>query len=281
MKSRLFWIAAMLLTMTVIAPVHAQCSGGFCRGPATNVAEYRWQTREDDPNRRYLYFGDVCVGGYDLVEDCWRPYDAQTGQWGPCAVPPWGAAPAAAQAEKPSANFGVDTSKLSGPEKYTLHTQTGARQLTREAAHDLVGAALQDDSGKLRVTIIGPDDKQKIVAADLARLGGDLPGWAVVRHYGADHWSVQPGFVKTGSPTIYCQAPGGKVLHRQDDYDGGGEALVQALRKAKASYDSKKDPDLRNGASDAELPPVAAYGLAALLGAGVSHFLQRRKAGEA
>ena len=32
---------------------------------------------------------------------------------------------------------------------------------------------------------------------------------------------LDPGFVTTGKPTIYVQSADGKVLHRQDDYDGG------------------------------------------------------------
>ena len=48
-----------------------------------------------------------------------------------------------------------------------------------------------------------------------------------------------------GQPTVYCQTPGGKVLHRQDDYAGGAVAAVAALRKAKDTYEARRDPDLR------------------------------------
>jgi len=262
-------------------PVNAQCSNGSCLVPTRQPVEYEWRLRDGDPERRYLYRNNVCIGAYDVEHDYYRPYDAEAQTWGDCCQPPWKTPTAAGTKawQSPTHNYGVDTSKLGNQEKYTLHTTAGSRQLSKDAAQGLVGASLPDDSQKLRVTVIGPEDKQKQVLADLGRLGPDLSIWAVTRAYAPEHWSVQPGFVKTGSPTIYCQAPSGKVLHRQDDYEGGGEALVEALRKAKATYDPKKDPDLRVANQDTDVSKTATWGLALALGAGLCQFLQRRKAG--
>ena len=175
-------------------------------------------------------------------------------------------------------NFGVDQDKLSGEDEYSVHDRNGCRNISKSEAHKIVGQKLQDDSNKLRITVIGEDGTQKRVTADIRGLMKDIDNWAILRGYPPNHWSLEPGFVTTGSPTIYCQAPSGKVLHRQDDYQGGGEELSEALRKAKSGYDSKKDPDLRK----TQLPPPVTvnplqYGLAAVVGAGVMLYSKRRK----
>jgi hypothetical protein len=69
------------------------------------------------------------------------------------------------------------------------------------------------------------------------------------------------GFRTDGRPTIYVQDAAGRVLHRQDDYDGA-EQLAGALRRP-GPYDPATDPDRRKkpepkpDAKPAEpLPPV-------------------------
>ena len=74
------------------------------------------------------------------------------------------------------------------------------------------------------------------------------------------------GFVTTGKPTIYVQAPDGKVLHRQDDYQGGAPELAEAIRRIDPNYDPKKDFDLRKLLripNPLSKVPVAAWLLAA------------------
>jgi hypothetical protein len=66
--------------------------------------------------------------------------------------------------------------------------------------------------------------------------------------------------VTSGSPTIYLQAPDGKVLHRQDDYRPGD---LGAIRKAIARYDAKKDPDARR-------PAVAGLPLLLVMGGAIA-----------
>src|SRR5581483_11679383 len=136
-----------------------------------------------------------------------------------------------------------------------------------------------DDSRKCRITVIGPGALRQKVLDDLAKAPG-LSTWAIMRGYDPGHWAMTgAGFVTKGSPTIYCQAPDGRVLHRQDDYDGGAEALLQALRKAKESYDPKKDPDLRQTIKPAGPVPVGGYLVALVMGAcGSSIFLKRKGA---
>ena len=70
----------------------------------------------------------------------------------------------------------------------------------------------------------------------------DIDNWASLRGYPPNHWSLEPGFVTTGSPTIYCQAPSGKVLHRQDDYQGGGEELSEALPESQERLRLQEGP---------------------------------------
>jgi hypothetical protein len=272
MKTYLF--AALIFLGTALT-ANAQCGGGQCRQPEPQPTGYEWQANPADPGRVYLYLAGRLLGGYDLAEDYYRPYDTQSDSWGektsPPVVPPH---------RQQQAFFGVDASKLTGSEKYTLHTGAGCQEITKSEAHGIVGSQLQDDSNKLRVTVIGNDSQQKQVAADLAKSQADLANWAIIRGYSPDHWALKPGFVTSGSPTIYCQAPTGKVLHRQDDYQGGGKALAEALRKAKDIYDPKNDKDLRKSGADVDLSKGASYGLALAAGVGGSVLLSRRKEGE-
>jgi hypothetical protein len=91
-----------------------------------------------------------------------------------------------------------------------------------------------------------------------------------IRDYDPKSWELSCGFKTDGDPTVYCQAPSGKVLHRQDDYQGGPDALIGALRKAKANYDPKRDPDLRKADTITQLavnlfPFAIAAGIALII----------------
>jgi hypothetical protein len=61
-----------------------------------------------------------------------------------------------------------------------------------------------------------------------------------VQDYAPGNWAVKDGFFTEGKPTIYLQAPNGKVLHRQDDYSDGAAGLATALRKADPNYSPLK-----------------------------------------
>jgi len=144
-------------------------------------------------------------------------------------------------------NFGIDRSGLNGSaERITLD----GREITRsEAAQILQAGSLHDDSGKLRLTVIGTEADRRRVLDDLKGPLADMASQCLVQDYSPDHWAVaRAGFYTTGKPTIYVQAPDGKVLHRQDDYMDGAEGLrlaFEQLRKPDPDYRPDKDPDLR------------------------------------
>jgi len=148
-------------------------------------------------------------------------------------------------------NFGIDRARLngSGAERITLD----GRQISRsEAARVLETAGLADDSGKLRLTVIGPESDRRRVLDDLKGPLADIAAECLVQDYPPDHWAVaKVGFHTAGKPTIYVQAPDGKVLHRQDDYTDGAEGLrvaFERLRRPDPNYRPDKDRDLRRPA---------------------------------
>lgn len=126
------------------------------------------------------------------------------------------------------------------------------RKVDRQTAFEslLGGAAagsLPDDSGLLRLTVIGSDADRNRVIDDLKTHAAlaEFRGAVLVTDYPPDAWAVKDvGFKRDGRPTVYVQAPGGKVIHRQDEYDGP-ERLAGAIRRAR-SYDPAKDKDLRD-----------------------------------
>jgi hypothetical protein len=159
-------------------------------------------------------------------------------------------------------NYGVDTRKIdSSRERYRLD---GHIVSEKEALDILDDPTITDDSGLLRLTVVGTDDQRKAVLTDLAdspALAG-FKGKLVVQDYDPSRWELQCGFQAKGTPTVYVQTPDGKVLHRQDDYRDGADGLKTALTKASdgyvptpaatnrvraadPSYDPKKDQDLR------------------------------------
>jgi hypothetical protein len=170
---------------------------------------------------------------------------------GACNVPvAVRAAPAAAPAAAPvteqavAENFGVDLDKLRpGGDAYRL----GDRECSREEAIRAIEKGLPDDAGKLRITLIGPDAFRKPIEREVrtSELASRCLLWSVP----PDHWSLRdldakkPAFKVDGSPTIYCQAPDGRVLWRQDD----GARALENLRKVAKSYDAKKDPGPGSG----------------------------------
>lgn len=131
---------------------------------------------------------------------------------------------------------GTDPERLTPREEYRVGGQVVSRD---EALKALQSGRLTDDSKKLRLTVIGSGaERQKV----LSGLPSEVRDRCLVKDYAPDHWAVKgAGFKADGHPTVYVQAPDGKVLHRQDD----GEGVAEAVRKADPNYDPKKDPDLR------------------------------------
>lgn len=148
-------------------------------------------------------------------------------------------------------NFGIDRSRLNGSAERIM---LDGREITpSEAARILQAGSLADDSGKLRLTVIGTEADRRRVLDDLKGPLADIAAQCLVQDYPPDHWAVAgAGFYTAGKPTIYVQAPDGKVLHRQDDYADGAEGFRQAferLRKPDPNYRPDKDRDLRRPAN--------------------------------
>jgi hypothetical protein len=160
------------------------------------------------------------------------------------------------QTELTKRNFGVSSDKIAKNEVYSVN----GRIITQPA-----GQPIPDDSGKLHLTIIGNEAERRRVLLDLATAPelAEFRDRFLVQDYPPDHWAVSLcGFYTAGHPTIYLQQPSGKVLHRQDDYDGP-RRLAEALRKASNTYDANRDPDLRVAALDLSHIPTPAYILVA------------------
>jgi hypothetical protein len=150
-------------------------------------------------------------------------------------------------------NYGVNTEKLSKEECYCVNG--------KKVTDGPLAPAVPDDSGKLHLTIIGNEAERRRVLEDLATAPelAEFRDRFHVQDYPADHWAVcLCGFCCHGHPTIYLQLPAGKVLHRQDDYDGPA-TLAKALRRAASDYDANKDPDLRKNPFDLQSIPLAAW----------------------
>jgi hypothetical protein len=203
---------------------------GAATADVDGADDYRWLSTAEEPTRLYLYRGGVQQGGYDLEAHYYRPFDGAA--WGAPCEPPL-----------PPPCFGVVRDKPPEEPRYLLN----GVPVAAEEARDAVERGIVDDRNKLRVTVIGPDDVRNAVRHEIEShpAFGPLRDSMSIRDYPPDHWALAVGFVTTGQPTVYCQAPSGQVLHRQDDYAGGADAAVTALRRAKESYDARLDPDLR------------------------------------
>jgi hypothetical protein len=231
---------------------------------------YEWRTHPADPGRSYLYHHGEQIAGYDHTNDVYRPYDARNDTWGPPEMPPW---------KSIVTNYGIDTAQLndSGAERFRLNGIPASREQAWKA---LAAAPLPDDAARPRLTVIGDPTTTAPVLDDLAHAPA-LAAWKdrlLVQRYPPDHWAVaQTGFVTSGHPTIYLQAPDGTVLHRQDDYADGPAGLAKAIRRADPHYDPRKDPDLRQGLFHPHLDlsklPLPAW----LLLAGAGYLLLRRR----
>jgi hypothetical protein len=213
-------------------------------GSVDSNHKYEWKTMPDDPDRACLYRDGVHIGSWDYPGGYWRTWFATANQWGfvqkEAPVPPPERKPP--KKDDPIVqNHGVEWDKLNEGSRITMSGQL----ITHDEAMDQVTGKIPDDSKKLRVLVIGPEASRKPVIDEL--MGAGLSERVIVWGVAADHWSLkeqttgQAIYKTSGKPTVYCQAPDGKVLHRQDD----GDKAAEAIRKAVKAYDAAKDPDLR------------------------------------
>jgi len=219
------------------------------------VAGYEWRAFPDDKDELSLWKDGVQVGNFRVGEKKYYPRLAP-GVWGdPCSPPyppPQDVVTPGKIESDGTINFGLDRSRMSEAGKHLLDGQEVSKA---ELLQALGKPALPDDSQWLSLTVIGPEAARQKVLSDL-QSSPYLAPWKErikVRDYPPDHWAVRDaGFVTTGNPTIYCQAPDGTVLHRQDVYRGP-EALAEVLRKADPAYSPERDPDLNKSLSS--VPP--------------------------
>lgn len=228
---------------------------------ASTPSEYQWRRWPDYAEQVALVNSKGTQVGIWMTEEMKYYPRLASGKWGASCSPPI--------SPPTEANYGVDREKLEGKPGYWRH----GKQCSRQEAFEAIESSVPDDRGKLRLTVIGPKDQQTRVLQDLKSHPAlsFFRDKVVVQAYAPDHWAVKGvGFVTSGSPTIYLQQPDGKVLHRQDRYDGA-EELASALRKAHPDYQPDKDPPkqpniLPGGVDLSRIPtPVWALGGLSLL----------------
>jgi hypothetical protein len=257
---------AAALFATVFAPsAHAVCGPAGCASvrsllpllvqPAAPLPAHRWIKGADGWQQLWKDEGKGWqqIGSYRPDRGYLQLVARHPDEWrsSPCPVAlPMPSDLFAKAADVPAQNFGVDTDKLGVDQcKYKINGRPAQRD---EVIQLLQKGSLQDDSTKLRLVVIGPEADRKPVVADLTA-NSELAGATrnmICQAYDPAHWHVaQAGFITTGHPTIYLLKPlangKGQVLHRQDDYQGGAPALVQAIRKADPAYNAAQDPDKR------------------------------------
>ena len=221
----------------------AQCPGGSCPIPPRTAPPLclEWRSHPEEAHRAYLFVNGRQVGGYDAECDEWRDFDAARNSWSePLTLFPRRCVKAAQLAVP---NFGIMQAKLNGT---TAHHSINGQAVSETDAMAALQGKLTDDSQKLRLTIIGPESLRRPVLVDFESNPNlaALKDKVLVQSYDPSHWAVaNAGFRTTGQPSIYLQAPDGKVLHRQDEYRGPDE-LAEAIRKADPNYKPELDPDL-------------------------------------
>ena len=218
---------------------------------------YTWVQVRGDATQIALMQGNKQLGNYhtDLRE--FHPLQPN-GEFTPGNHPlphPLPAEYAPAKLIEQTQNFGVDRSHIKNKERYIVN---GMDVTSAEAFYALTEKNVPNDKDHLRLTIIGPEEMRKQVRKDLDTNPElrEFRNRYLVQDYAPDNWAVKEGFFTAGKPTIYLQAPNGKVLHRQDDYIDGASGLATALRKADPSYSPVEDKDARKSN---RIPVLSAY----------------------
>lgn len=226
-----------------VAVVACPCGKEACDcGGTCQCYEWKTTTIEGGEGRLLLWRGGKLLGFWDVEQAYYRPWLGGE-NWGERGNPPH---PAPVGREP---NFGVDREKVAPVSRVTLN----GREITRDKAIQVIEQSkIPDDSKKFRLVVIGAEADRKRVTDAWASVEPAVKDRFAVWSVPPDHWSLKDGetgepvFKATGSPTVYCQAPGGKSLHRQDDFTGPQD--FEAIRKAVKKYDAAADPDLRKPA---------------------------------
>ena len=249
---------ALLFTLIMAG----QCGPNGCAVPMQVVPMrqnvYEW--RETGlPNQLALYRDGVQIGNYYVAEKKYARLDGDTWttrEQGP-PIPPPARAEQVGDVKAADPNYGLDLDKINRGKSYSVNGQLASR----EDALDAVAGKLIDDSGKMFLTVIGSKEDCAAVQRDIdtaPALKGVRDHVHLKCYQPNDPMVAKSGFVVTGKPTIYMQAPGssGKVLHRQDEYRGP-DALAEVVRKVDPNYKPGSDPDANSPLANVKnLPPM-------------------------
>lgn len=206
--------------------------------PAFGQDVPEWKPAPYDPqNQSFVYQHGRLLGGFNHDSGWYWPWLGNA----------WGLPTKDCPFNPPVKNFGVHMGKISSEPAYTVN----GKPVSPHLAHAAVDA-IPNHKDHFRITFIGDDEKKRLKAYKDWQLfvagspyANIVDSWEVP----ANHWSMKdgetgaPGFIAPGDPTIYLQSPDGRVLHRQDDYNGPMD--FQAIRKAIDEYDYRRDPDRR------------------------------------
>jgi hypothetical protein len=239
---------------------------GVPTSPTVSAASCEWRFFKDDDSQVALLKDGVQLGNYSFDGCYFRRYDARTNTWGKQTTPPVPPPPdrrAKPLFAPPEQDFGVAKDRIPNGETYSVNGRKVPPQLAHKAV--TAGGTLTDDSGKWHLTVVGTKEECQQVLDDLKGHAALAP-WKdrlLIQSYRPDAWAIKGvGLPNGGRPTVIVQAPPGpdgkgQVLHAQNDYDGGAEALAGALRRADPAYDPSKDPDLRKRPAPTPLPAPA------------------------
>jgi hypothetical protein len=126
-----------------------------------------------------------------------------------------------------------------GTHKYTVNGKREDGETFFNALLSATGDNLVDDSGKYLLCVMGDVASCNKIRADF--IGSELVAKCNFKTYRPTH-PVVSDFKPAGSPTIVLQSPTGRVLWRQDNYEGGMNALAENASQIFAQYDPAKDP---------------------------------------
>lgn len=236
---------------------------------------FNWKPWNDGSGDYSLMRGDAQHGFYRGRDGRFFPLDRTTRVFGPACEPP---------IEPPVRHFGVIPTDRPSHQFLARGEVVSEQEAFAYIRDDPRRISVPEDAGKLRVAVIGQEQ-------ETARVVGAWEGDAALSPFRdamlfsawhPDDWQIADyGFHTAGKPTIYCLAPNGEVLHRQDDFDGGAAALAEALREADAAYQAKRDRDRRkvlNGvAGIVERVPLPAWALGAFMVGAAGVIALRRK----
>jgi hypothetical protein len=202
----------------------------------------------DDDSQVALWQYGRQLGCYSFPGRYYRQY-LGADRWGPKTVPPVEPPPCPekyqAPVNKAATNYGVELDRLEARAEYHVN----GRRVSRAEAFKAIaaGGTLADDSGKLRLTVIGSVPKCQTVLEGLGPLAEGLlvqcypPGHWATAVFNLDKWS---GSVP--APAVFLEAPPdvrgrAKVLYCQLG-DGDPERLREAVRRADPNFTPRPTP---------------------------------------